>query len=188
MIDSFPVRPLASWYLSLSLLLFLASLLFDGAHLSGGSHMPALQMLLYGPWAMPFGLFQWFANPLLALAILAHQRFRRLALLLGLAALYIALGSLSIERLPDNLSYAFHDVIALGIGFYLWALSMLAFCLGQGWWCWRARSAADVPGWRWTDIALIAALALAAYGATQMPSLRFEPGRILMPPEPSLSV
>ena len=69
------------FYLSASLLLYLLALFFDGALMSGDRHMPALQMLLYGPWGMPFGLYQWFANPLLALAVLAHRRFRRLAAL-----------------------------------------------------------------------------------------------------------
>ena len=59
------VCPLPVFYLSISLLLYLLALFFDGALMSGGRHMPALQMLLYGPWGMPFGLYQWFANPLL---------------------------------------------------------------------------------------------------------------------------
>ncbi len=63
-----------AFYLSISLLLYLLALFFDSALMSGERHMPALQMLLYGPWGMPFGLYQWFANPLLALAILAHRR------------------------------------------------------------------------------------------------------------------
>ncbi|WP_258197895.1 hypothetical protein [Pseudomonas capeferrum] len=173
-----------AYYLTLSLSLFLLCLAFDGASMAGGSHMPALQMLLYGPWGMPFGLFQWFANPLLALAILAHRRFRRLSLLMGLVALYLAGSSFAIERLPDNLSYAFQTVTGVGLGFYLWSLSILSFCLGQGWWCWRARAAGDVPGWRLIDMLLIGTLGLVLYSATQMPSLRFEPGRVLMPPEP----
>lgn len=93
--------------------------------------MPALQMLLYGPWGVPFGLYQWFANPLLVLAVLAHRRFRRLALLLGVCALYTALSSLGIERLPDNHSYAFRDVTGFGVGFYLWSLAIPVFCLGR---------------------------------------------------------
>lgn len=172
-----------AFYIAISLALYLLSLAFDGALMGAGRHMPALQMLLYGPWGVPFGLFQWFANPLLALAILAHRRFRRLALSLGLAALYLAATSLGIERLPDNLSYEFHDLTGFGAGFYLWLLAILAFCLGQAWQCWKARRADDVPGWHWLDVALIAALAVTLYAATQMPSLRFEPGKVLMPPE-----
>lgn len=173
-----------AYYLTLSLVLFLLCLGFDGASMAGGTHMPALQMLLYGPWGIPFGLFQWFANPLLALAILAHQRFRRLALVLGLVALYQAGSSFGIERLPDNLSYAFQDVTGLGVGFYLWLLAILSFCLGQAWWCWRARAAGEVPGWRLIDVLLIGTIALVIYSATQMPALRFDPGRVLMPAEP----
>lgn len=171
-----PVR-----YLTFSLLLYLLGLCFDGARMSGGAHMPALQMLLYGAWGVPFGLFQWFANPLLALAMLCRRRFRRLALVLGVAALYLALSALGIERLPDNHSYAFHDVTRLGAGFYLWLASMLVFCAGQGWWCWRARTAADMPRWRLFDGLLLIILGCALYAATQMPALHFEPGKALLP-------
>lgn len=171
------------FYLSFSLLLYLLALFFDGALMSGDRHMPALQMLLYGPWGMPFGLYQWFANPLLALAVLAHRRFRRLALLVGLVAVYLAASSFGIDRLPDNRSYEFHDLAGFGAGFYLWLAAMVVFCVGQAWHCWRARSADDMPGWSWLDVVLIAALGVALYAATQMPSLRFEPGKVLMPPE-----
>ncbi len=174
---------LPAYYLSLSLLLYLASLFFAGANMSGGYQLSALQMLIYGPWGMPFGLFQWFANPLFALAVLAHRRFRRLALLAGVGALYVALGSFAIERLPDNVSYEFHDVTALGLGFYLWGLALLAFCAGQAWHCWRAQRAQDVPGWRWWDGVVIVALLAVVYAGLQMPALRFEPGAVLMPAE-----
>ena len=177
------VCPLPVFYLSISLLLYLLALFFDGALMSGGRHMPALQMLLYGPWGMPFGLYQWFANPLLAVAILAHQRFRRMALVCGLAALYLAASSFGIDRLPDSQSYDLNARSGFGAGFYLWLAAIVVFCAGQAWHCWKARSAADMPGWRWLDVALIAALGVALYAATQMPSLRFEPGKVLMPPE-----
>ncbi|MBK5008071.1 hypothetical protein IAE33_000383 [Pseudomonas sp. S60] len=172
-----------AFYLSISLLLYLAALFFDGALMAGGRHMPALQMLLYGPWGLPFGLHQWFANPLLALAILAHRRLRRFALLAGLGALYLAGTSFGIDRLPDNQSYEFHDLAGFAAGFYLWLAAIGVFCLGQAWHCMKARCAADMPGWNWADVALIAALAVTLYAATQMPSLRFEPGKVLMPPE-----
>ena len=173
-----------AFYLTLSLLLYLLALAFDGASMGAG-HMPALQMLLYGPWGVPYGLYQWFANPLLALAILAHRRFRRLALLAGLLALYLAASSFGIERLPDNVSYAFQPITRLGAGFYLWLLSITVFSLGQLWWCWKARRADEVPGWRWLDVALIAALGGTVYAATQMPSLHFEVDKMLMAPEPA---
>ena len=178
------ISRLPGWYLTLSLALYLLSLAFDGAQMSAGRHMPALQMFLYGPWGVPFGMFQWFANPLFGLAILCHRRLRRLALLLGLAALYLAASSFAIERLPDNISYAFSERIGFGAGFYLWLAAMVVFSAGQAWQCAVARSRNDVPAWNWLDVTLIAALAVAAYAATQMPSLQFEPGKVLMPPEP----
>ena len=172
-----------AFYLTTSLALYLLSLAFDGALMGAGRHMPALQMLLYGPWGIAFGLYQWFANPLLALAILAHRRFRRLALMFGLLALYLAASSFGITRLPDNQSYAFQYLIGFGAGFYLWLLAFVVFCVGQAWWCWKARTAADVPGWRWLDVVLIAALGTVLYVGTQMPSLRFEPHKVIAPPE-----
>ncbi|MCE1114837.1 MULTISPECIES: hypothetical protein [Pseudomonas] len=172
-----------AFYLTTSLALYLLSLAFDGALTGAGRHLPALQMLLYGPWGIPFGLYQWFANPLLALAVLAHRRFRRLALACGLLALYLAASSFAVERLPDNQSYAFHDLSGFGAGFYLWLLAILVFTLGQAWWCWKAKSAADVPGWRWLDVALMAALGATFCYATQMPELQFEAHKVLMPPE-----
>jgi hypothetical protein len=52
----------------------------------------------------------------MALAVLAHRRFRRLALACGLLALYLAASSFAVERLPDNQSYAFHDLSGFGAG------------------------------------------------------------------------
>lgn len=174
-----------AYYLTFSLLLYLLCLFFDGALMTAGRHMPALQMLLYGPWGVPFGQYQWFANPLLVVAVLAHRRFRRLALVLGAGALYLAISSLGVERLPDNQSYAFQDVLGFGAGFYLWVLAILAFCLGQAWWCWKARRADHMPAWRWLDVALIAAIAVTMYAGTQMPTLHFDVDKVLMPPEQS---
>lgn len=173
---------MAARYLTLTLILLGVGLCLDGAHMRGGAHMPALQMLIYGPWGVPFGLTQWFANPLFALAILAHRRYRRLSLGLGLWALYLAATSITLERLPDNQSYAFHDVTHLGLGFYLWSSAMVVFCLGQGWQVWTARSRQDVPGWSWPDLVLLVAIGGLVYGATQLDSLRFDSDQVLMPP------
>ncbi|QXH46090.1 hypothetical protein KSS93_25030 [Pseudomonas xanthosomatis] len=171
-------------YLTFSLLLYLSSLCFDAVLTGAGRHLPALQILLYGLWGIPFEMYQWFANPLLALAILAHRRFRWLALGFGLVALYLAISSLGIERLPDSRTYGFQDVTGFGAGYYLWLGAILLFCTGQAWWCWKAKSAAQVPGWRWFDVALMAALGVAFYVGTQMPSMRFEPHKVVAPPEP----
>ena len=99
-------------------------------------------------------------------------------------ALYLAASSFGIERLPDNISYEFTHRTGFGAGFYLWLAAIAVFCVGQAWQCWAARGSDEVPGWNWLDVALIAALAMTAYAATQMPALRFEPGKVLMPPEP----
>ena len=99
-----------------------------------------------------------------------------------------ALSSLGIERLPDNHSYAFRDVTGFGVGFYLWSLAIPVFCLGQAWWCWKARRADDMPGWHWLDVALIAAIAVTMYAGTQMPALHFDVDKVLMPPESSQSL
>lgn len=176
--------PLPAFYLTLSLCIYLLSLGFDAVLMASGRHMPALQILIYGPWGITLGEYQWFANPLLALAILAHRKFRKLALVCGLAALYLAVSSLGVERLPDNQSYDFQNVVGFGVGFYLWLAAIVAFCAGQLWWCYKARHANEVPGWRWLDVALMAAIGLAFYAATEMPSLRFEPNKVMRPPQP----
>ena len=176
-----------AFYITVSLTLFGLSLLFDAAQMAGGRHIAALQMLLYGPWGLPYGLNQWFANPLWALAVLSHNRFRRLALLCGLGAAYLAVASLGIERLPDNVSYAFHGIEQWSMGFYLWLAAIGTLLIGQLWWCWRARTAADVPAWRALDAMLIIALVLGIYyAATQMSWLDFEVDRLLLPPPPTV--
>ncbi|WP_434728837.1 hypothetical protein [Pseudomonas soli] len=160
-----------AFYVMFTLVLFLLCLCFDGLLMGVDGHMPALQILLMGPWGIAFGLYQWFANPLLGLAILARRRFRRVALGAGLIALGLALSCLGIERLPDNRSYDFLPLTGFGPGYYLWILAILLFCLGQGWWCRKAQTAQDMPRWRWFDVLLIAVLTSTIYVATKMPSL-----------------
>jgi hypothetical protein len=168
-------RVLPVLYVTFTLLLFLLCLCFDGILMGVDGHMPALQILLMGPWGIAFGQYQWFANPLLGLALLAHRRFRRLALTAGVIALGLALSCLGIERVPDNRSYNFLPLTGFGAGYYLWTLAILLFCVGQAWWCRKVRSAADVPGWRWFDGVLITVLVATIYAGTQMPSLRVQP-------------
>lgn len=173
---------LARHYIAITLLLFLASLCFNAMYLAGGGRMHALQALLYGPWGVVFGLYGWFANPLLGLAILLHRRWRRVSLALGLAALYLALASLGIERLPDNRSYEFVDLVHFGPGYYLWLGAILGFCLAQAGWCHRARQGEPVPGWHWADGLLVVALGVFISFGSQDPGLRFEIKRALEPP------
>lgn len=170
-------------YISITLLLFLLSLCFNAMYLSGEGRLHALQALLYGPWGIVFGMFGWFANPLLALAILVHRRWRWVALALGVGALYLALTSLGIERMPDNRSYNFVALTHFAPGFYIWLLSILGFCLGQAWWCRQARQGAALPGWHWLDGGLLVILGFVISFALQAPSLRFEIDRALEPPQ-----
>lgn len=173
---------IARRYIAITLLLFLSSLGFNAMYLAGDGRLHALQALLYGPWGLVFGLYGWFANPLLGLAILLHRRRRWVSLVCGLAALYLALASLGIERLPDSRSYEFVDLVHFAPGYYLWLLSILGFCLAQAWWCHRRRQGESIPGWHWLDATLAVALGFTLSVGIQDPSLRFEFRRALEPP------
>ncbi|PSS58268.1 hypothetical protein C6382_06205 [Pseudomonas sp. BBP2017] len=175
---------MASRYVSITLVLFLASLCFNAMYMTGDGRLHALQALLYGPWGLVFGMFGWFANPLLGLAILLHRRWRWVSLVLGFGALYLALTSLGIERMPDNRSYNFVNLTHFAPGFYIWLLSIFGFCLGQAWWCRQARQGVPVPGWHWLDGSLVVVLGLVISFAIQAPSLRFKIDRALEPPHP----
>jgi len=172
-------------YVSLTLLLFLASLCFNAMYMTGDGRLHALQALLYGPWGLVFGMYGWFANPLLGLAMLLHRRWRWVSLVLGLAALGLALSSFGIDRMPDNRSYNFVNLTHFAPGFYLWLLAIFGFCLGQAWWCRQARQGVPIPGWHWLDGALIVVLGVVIHFALEAPSLRFEMNRALEP-QPSI--
>ncbi|WP_371922222.1 MULTISPECIES: hypothetical protein [Pseudomonas] len=172
---------IASRYISITLALFLVSLCFNAMYLTGGGRLHALQALLYGPWGMVFGMFGWFANPLLGLAILLHRRWRWVSLVLGLGALCLALTSFGVDRMPDNRSYNFVYLTHFAPGFYIWLLSILGFCLAQAWWCVQARRGATLPGWHWLDGGLLVVLGLTISFAIEEPGLRFEIDRALEP-------
>lgn len=172
---------IASRYVSLTLLLFLASLCFNAMYMTGDGRLHALQALLYGPWGIAFGMFGWFANPLLGLAILLHRRWRWASLVVGVGALYLALTCFAIDRMPDNRSYNFVNLTHFAPGFYLWLLSIVGFCLGQAWWCRQARQGVPMPGWYWHDAVLAVVLGVVIHFSLQAPSLRFEINRALEP-------
>lgn len=172
---------MARFYIPLSLLFYLLALCFDAVELSGGSHLTALQILLQGPWGIVFGLFGWFANPLFGLALLVRRRWRWFALVLGLCALYLALGSHAIERLPDNQSYTFHSVLHFAPGYYLWVCAIAVFCAGQAWWCRRGRSA-EVPRWGLVEGGLALLLLVVVLIGLRDESLRFDLERALQWP------
>ena len=170
---------MARYYVSITLLLYLLALCFDAVNLADGGSLAAVQMLLYGPWGIAFGLFGWFANPLLGLALMLRRRLRRLSLLLGAWALYLGLASAGLERLPDNQSYAFQDVTALGVGYYLWVLALVTFCAGQSWCCWQARRGQALPRWQLLDGMLVVLLVVAVALASQDKDLHFKVERAL---------
>lgn len=175
---------MARFYLSISLLFYLLALCFDAVQLSGGTAVPALLMLLQGPWGIVFGLFGWFANPLFGLALLVRRRLRWFSLLLGLWSLYLALASHGIERLPDNQSYNFHDVTGFAAGYYLWVLAIGTFCAGQAWWCSRGRGA-EVPRWSLVDGGLALLLLVVVILGLRDASLRFDIERAFEWPAPT---
>lgn len=164
---------MARVYVSFSLLCFLLGLCLNAVELNGGIHLPALQMLVQGPWGVAFGLFGWFANPVYGLALLVRRRWRWFSLILGLFALYLAVGSHAIERLPDNQSYTFHGVNHFEIGYYLWALAIATFCAGQAWWCTRARTA-EVPRWNLVEGGLALILLVVVMLGLRNEALRFD--------------
>lgn len=164
---------MARFYVSLSLLCYLLALCFDAVELSGGLHLPSLQVLLQGPWGIAFGLFGWFANPLFGLALLVRRRWRWFSLVLGLLALYLAIGSHAIERLPENQSYNFHDVLHFEAGYYLWASAIAVFCAGQAWWCSVGRKA-EVPRWSLVEGGLALLLLVVVMLGLRDDSLRFD--------------
>ncbi|WP_425929771.1 hypothetical protein [Pseudomonas sp. NyZ201] len=173
---------MARLYVTLSLLLYLLALCLDAVHLSGGNTVTAQQALFQGPWGVVFGLFGWFANPLFGLALLLRRRLRWLALFLGAWALYLAVMSHAIERLPDNINYSFHDVIGFAPGYYLWALAIAAFCIGQAWWCSRGRDV-EVPRWSLPEGALALLLLVVMVIGLRDENLRFDFDKLFdMPP------
>ncbi|QBF25243.1 hypothetical protein EXN22_05890 [Pseudomonas tructae] len=173
---------MARFYVAITLGLFVLSLCFDAIYLSGDSRLHALQAMLYGPWGVVMQIYAWFANPLLGLAILAHRRWRWLSLLLGFGALYLALSSLLVERLPNNHSYDFLDVTGFGPGYYLWLASIGFFCAAQAWWCRQVFKGAPIPGWHLLDGGLAIALNVAIVYAIQSPELHFQLKKVIEPP------
>jgi len=164
---------MARLYVTLSLLLYLLALCLDAVDLGGGNVVTALQALFQGPWGVVFGLFGWFANPLYGFALLLRRRVRWFSLFLGLWALYLAVTSHAIQRLPDNINYSFHDVIGFAPGYYLWALSIAAFCIGQAWWCSRGRNV-EVPRWSLPEGGLALLLLVVMVIGLRDDSLRFD--------------
>lgn len=86
------------------------------------------------------GVFAWFANPLMLLALLLSTLKKRLAaIILSVSAIALGLQSYMLEAIPfnessmapENLNFVDH----LGLGFYLWMASLVtfaAYCVLKG--------------------------------------------------------
>lgn len=90
------------------------------------------------------GVFAWFANPLMLVAVLLSLSRRRVvAMVLALAAVALGLQAYALDAVPfneasmepDNLNYVDH----LGYGYYLWMASLVAFAV---YCCWKPASPA----------------------------------------------
>jgi len=88
--------------------------------------------LLMGPLGILVGVFAWFANPLMLLALLLSTSKKRVAaMILSVSAIALGLQSYTLEAVPftessmapENLNFVDH----LGRGFYLWMGSLAAF-------------------------------------------------------------
>jgi hypothetical protein len=90
------------------------------------------EVVLMGVLAGLIGVFAWFANPLMLVAVvLAAFGKRAVAMVLSVAAVGLALQSYALHGVPfseasvspENLNL----VDRMGLGFYLWMASLLAF-------------------------------------------------------------
>ena len=90
------------------------------------------ETLLLGLLAVLLGIFAWFANPVMLLAVLLSAFRKRLAaMILSAASIALGLQSFALDAVPfneasiqpDNLNVVDH----LGLGFYLWMGSLVVF-------------------------------------------------------------
>ncbi|HEY4167334.1 MAG TPA: hypothetical protein VGM96_11180 [Reyranella sp.] len=90
------------------------------------------QILPMGVLGVFLGMFAWFANLLMLAAVLLSAFGKRLAgMMLSLAAIALGLQSYAMRAVPFNEASMAADnlnvVDRLGLGFYLWMASLLAF-------------------------------------------------------------
>ncbi len=123
--------------LLLSLFIYLLAcatpaLLFDISN--NDDPMIGFNLLFIGWMAVFYGQFGWFANPLLALAMLLFL-FKRwlVTLILVILTLAVAANTLTLyeQALPaDEAGTNTMELVGLGVGFYLWIASMAIIGLG----------------------------------------------------------
>ena len=90
------------------------------------------KILLIGFFGVFVGVFAWFANPLIILALLLSKFKKRLAsIIVSILAIALGLQSYTLKAVPFNESSMeprnLNFVDHLGCGFYLWMGSLVAF-------------------------------------------------------------
>ena len=103
-------------------------------------------ILLMGPLGVFLGMFAWFANPLMLLALLLSTfRKRRTSMAIAVAAIALGLQAYAFRAVPfseasmdpSNLNHVDH----LGYGFYLWMAALVAFAAS----CFATRRSPYLP-------------------------------------------
>jgi hypothetical protein len=92
------------------------------------------QILLTGLFGAFVGVFAWFANPLMLLALALSRFNKRFAsILIAVSAIALGLQSYALRAVPFNESSMdagnLNVVDYLGLGFYLWMASLVVFAL-----------------------------------------------------------
>jgi hypothetical protein len=113
-----------------ALILWGCSLLMPALQARGGPSLDGYEVLLRGWSAWRNGVFAWFANPLLLLAIVAawRKRHRLAAVSVGLGVV-LAATSLVAENTARYSGASIPDFSFL-VGFYIWMGAHLAAALG----------------------------------------------------------
>ena len=103
-------------------------------------------ILLMGPLGVFLGVFAWFANPLILLALLlSNFRKRLISMIFAVAAVALGLQAYGFRAAPfnessmdpSNLNYVDH----LGYGFYLWMAALVLFAAS----CFATRRSPYLP-------------------------------------------
>jgi hypothetical protein len=123
-----PSRTASRLFLLLSFILYAACLTREAFCVAGScSDWPAWSILLFGVLG---GHISWFANPLLIACWLAALFGRRLAaIILGLAALGLAVSFQFETTVITNEAGIANPITGLKEGYWLWLASMVTACI-----------------------------------------------------------